>query len=49
MTSSLLLDGGEVSLKLRELGSVFGVVLPTPLHYFVHVVRATLRTRHPVT
>lgn len=47
--SSLLLNGGKVSLQLGELGSVFRVVLPAALHHFVHVVRATLRTGHPVT
>lgn len=47
--SSLFLDGGEVSLQLRELGSVFRVVLPAALHHFVHILRATLRTGHPVT
>lgn len=47
--SSLLLDGGKVSLQLREFGPVFGVVLPAALHHFIHVIRATLRTGHPVT
>lgn len=47
--TSLLLDGGEVSLQLRELGSVFRVVLPAALHHFIYIVRATLRTCHPVT
>ena len=48
MMSSLFLDGAEVSLQLRELGSFLGIVLPATLHHFVHFVRAPLRTRHPV-
>lgn len=46
---SLLLDGGEVSLQLGELGPLLRVVLPAALHHLVHVLRATLRARHPVT
>lgn len=49
MMSSLLLDGGQVSLQLGELGPLFRVILPAALHNFVYVFRATLRARHPVT
>lgn len=44
-----LFDGGEVTLQLKELWSVLLVVLPAALHHLIHVVRATLRTRHPIT
>lgn len=49
MMSSLLLDGGQVSLQLGELGPLLRVILPAALHNFVYVFRATLRARHPVT
>lgn len=47
--TSLPLDGAQVSLQLRELGPILRVVLPAAQHHFVHVVRTTLRTCHPVT
>ena len=45
---SLLLDGGQVPLQLREIGSLLGTVAPTSLDHAEHVVRATLRAGHPV-
>lgn len=46
---SLLLHGSEVALQLGELGPLLGIVLPAALHHLVHVLRASLRARHPVT